>query len=113
MITYRFISKTFLGQAIKVQYSKYDSNTRIDLGSGTFPFQYTTDQLAGTFYFYIPSIDRTFPKVIDIPPIDIYTEEINVPDCDISGVTIFVPPCDIDYGIVEVPVCDIEYNITN
>jgi hypothetical protein len=113
MITYRFISQSFLGQAIKVQYSKYDSNTRIDLGSGTFPFQYTTDQLAGTFYFYIPSIDRTFPKVIDIPPIDIYTEEINVPDCDISGVTIFVPPCDIDYGIVEVPVCDIEYNITN
>ena len=110
MITYRFISKTFLGQAIKVQYSKYDSNTRIDLGSGTFPFQYTTDQLAGTFYFYIPSVDRTFPKVIDIPPIDIFTEEINVPDCDISGVTIFVPPCDIDYGIVEVPVCDIEYD---
>ena len=113
MITYRFISQSFLGQAVKVQYSKYDSNTRIDLGSGTFPFQYTTDQLSGTFYFYIPIVDRTFPKTIDIPPIDIFTEEINVPECDLSGVTIFVPPCDIDYGIVEVPVCDIEYDITN
>lgn len=113
MITYIFTSNTFKGQTINIQYSKYSSNTRIDLGTGTFPFQYTTDQLGGSYYFYIPSIDRTFPKTIDIPPIDIYTEEINVPECDLSGVTIFVPPCDVDYGIVEVPVCDIEYNITN
>ena len=113
MITYRFISQTFLGQTVKVQYSKYSSNTRIDLGSGTFPFQYTTDQLAGTYYFYIPIIDRTFSKIIEIPAIDIYTEEIKVPDCDISGSTTNIPDCDIDYGLVEVPVCDIEYNITN
>jgi hypothetical protein len=113
MITYRFISQTFLGQTVKVQYSKYSSNTRIDLGSGIFPFEYTTDQKGGTYYFYIPSVNRTFPKVIPIPPIDFFINTINVPDCDISGVTIFVPPCDIDYGIVEVPVCDIEYNITN
>jgi hypothetical protein len=113
MITYLFTSQNFLGQTIKIQYSKYSSNTRIDLGSGTFPFQYTTEQLGGTYYFYIPSIDRTFPKTIDIPPIDIFTNEINVPDCDLSGVTIFVPPCDIDYGIVEVPVCDIDYEVTS
>jgi hypothetical protein len=113
MITYLFTSKTFSGQTVNVQYSKYSSNVRVNLGSGKFPFQYTTDQLSGTFYFYIPIIDRTFPKIIDIPPIDIYTNEIYVPECDLSGMTIFVPPCDIDYGIVEIPVCDIEYNITN
>jgi hypothetical protein len=111
MITYKFTSQTFSGQTVHVQYSKYSSNTRLDLGSGTFPFQYTTDQLAGTYYFYIPVIDRTFPKTIDIPPIDIFTEEINVPDCDITGTTTNVPDCDFDYGIVEVPVCDIDYNL--
>lgn len=111
MITYRFTSNTFRGQIVNIQYSKYDSTTRIDLGSGTFPFEYTTDQKGGTYYFYIQSIDRTFPKNIDVPPIDIYTEEINVPECDLSGVTIFVPPCDIDYGVIEVPVCDINYII--
>ena len=113
MITYIFTSNTFKGETIDVQYSKYDSTIRLDLGSGTFPFEYTTDQKGGTFFFYVPKVDRTFPKPIDIPTIDIYTEEINVPECDLSGITIFVPPCDIDYGIVEVPVCDIEYNITN
>jgi hypothetical protein len=111
MITYKFTSQTFSGQTVHVQYSKYSSNTRLDLGSGTFPFQYTTDQLAGTYYFYIPIIDRTFSKIIEIPAIDIYTEEIKVPDCDISGSTTNIPDCDIDYGLVEVPVCDIDYNL--
>jgi hypothetical protein len=111
VITYIFTSKNFSEQTINVQYSKYSSNTRIDLGTGTFPFQYTTDQLGGTYYFYIPSIDRTFTKTIDIPPIDIYTEEINVPECDISGITIFVPPCDVSGTTIFVPVCDIEYTV--
>jgi len=111
MITYKFTSVSLSGQTIKVQYSKYNSNVRIDLGSGTFPFEYTTDQKGGTFYFYIPILDRTFTKTIEVPPIDIYTEEINVPPCDLSATTIFVPVCDIDYGIVEIPVCDIEYKI--
>lgn len=111
MITYIFTSKTFSGQTIDVQYSKYSSNTRLDLGSGTFPFSYTTDQKGGTYYFYIPSIDRTYPKTIDIPPIDIYTNEINVPECDLSGVTIFVPPCDVTGTTIFVPVCDIEYDV--
>jgi len=109
MITYRFISQVFLGQPIKVQYSKYSSNTRIDLGSGTFPFEYTTDQKGGTYYFYIPSIDRTFTKTIEIPPIDIFINTINVPDCDISGMIESVPSCDVGAGIIEVPVCDIDY----
>ena len=111
MITYIFTSKTFSGQTIDVQYSKYSSNTRLDLGSGTFPFSYTTDQKGGTYYFYIPSIDRTYPKNIDIPPIDIYTEEINVPECDLSGITIFVPSCDVSGTTIFVPVCDIEYEL--
>jgi hypothetical protein len=111
MITYIFTSNTFKGQTINIQYSKYDSPTRLDLGSGTFPFEYTTDQKGGTYYFYIPSVDRTYPKTIDIPPIDIYTEEINVPECDLSGVTIFVPPCDVTGTTIYVPVCDIEYEL--
>jgi hypothetical protein len=109
MITYRFISQVFLGQPIKVQYSKYSSTIRIDLGSGTFPFEYTTDQKGGTYYFYIPSIDRTFTKTIEIPPIDIFINTINVPDCDISGMIESVPSCDLDHEIIEVPVCDIDY----
>jgi hypothetical protein len=110
MITYRFISQVFLGQPIKVQYSKYSSTIRIDLGSGTFPFEYTTDQKGGTYYFYIPSIDRTFTKTIQIPPIDIYINSINVPDCDISGMIETIPSCDLGHEIIEVPVCDIEYD---
>jgi hypothetical protein len=113
VITYIFTSKTFSGETVNVQYTKYDSSTRIDLGSGTFPFEYTTDQLAGTYYFYIPTVDATFPKVIEPPPIDIYAEFVNVPDCDISGVTVFVPPCDIVIDIVEIPVCDIEWSIVD
>jgi hypothetical protein len=109
MITYRFISQVFLGQPIKVQYSKYSSTIRIDLGSGTFPFEYTTDQKGGTYYFYIPSVDRTFTKTIEIPPIDIFINTINVPDCDISGMIESVPSCDLDHEIIEVPVCDIDY----
>jgi len=109
MITYRFISQVFLGQPIKVQYSKYSSAIRIDLGSGTFPFEYTTDQKGGTYYFYIPSVDRTFTKTIEVPPIDIFIDTINVPDCDISGMIESVPSCDVGAGIIEVPVCDIDY----
>jgi hypothetical protein len=109
MITYRFISQVFLGQPIKVQYSKYSSAIRIDLGSGTFPFEYTTDQKGGTYYFYIPSVDKTFTKTIEIPPIDIFIDTINVPDCDISGMIESVPSCDVGAGIIEVPVCDIDY----
>ena len=113
MITYIFTSNNFKGQIVNIQYSKYDSTTRIDLGSGTFPFEYTTDQKGGTYFFYIPSIDRTYPKNIDIPPIDIYIEEINVPECDITGTTIYVPPCDITGTTIHVPVCDIDFEITN
>lgn len=113
MITYIFTSNNFRGQIVNIQYSKYDSTNRINLGSGTFPFEYTTDQKGGTYYFYIPSIDRTFPKTIDIPPIDIYIEEINVPECDITGTTIYVPPCDITGTTIYVPVCDIDYDVTN
>lgn len=113
MITYIFTSKNFEGQTVDVQYSKYDSTVRIDLGSGTFPFEYTTDEKAGTFYFYVASVDVTYPKTIDIPPIDIYTQIINVPDCDISGLEIFVPSCDVESTIIYVPVCDINYEITN
>jgi len=113
MITYRFISQVFLGQPIKVQYSKYSSTIRIDLGSGTFPFEYTTDQKGGTYYFYIPSIDRTFTKTIEIPPIDIVPNLINLPDCDMSALTTTVSSCDINYIFIEVPVCDIDYDVTN
>jgi hypothetical protein len=110
MITYRFISQTFLGQTVKVQYSKYDSNTRIDLGSGTFPFEYTTDQKGGTYYFYIPSVDRTFRRTIEIPPIDIIANLVDFSNCDISGTIEYVPSCDLDLTIIEVPVCDIDYD---
>jgi hypothetical protein len=111
MITYRFVSQTFLGEPIKVQYSKYSSNIRIDLGSGTFPFEYTTDQKGGTYYFYVPSLDTVYPKTIDIPPIDFYINTLNVPDCDISGFTNNIPSCDIENQIITIPVCDVDYEI--
>jgi surface protein len=111
MITYRFVSQTFLGEPIKVQYSKYSSTTRIDLGSGTFPFEYTTDQKGGTYYFYIPKLDTTFTKTIDIPPIDFVVNSMNVPDCDISGIINEIPECDITSVIIEIPVCDVDYNV--
>ncbi len=111
MITYRFVSQTFLGEPVKVQYSKYSSPNRIDLGSGTFPFEYTTDQKGGTYYFYIPKLDATFTKTIDIPPVDFVINSMNVPDCDISGITSTIPECDISVGIIEIPVCDVDYNV--
>ena len=112
MITYRFVSQTFLGEPIKVQYSKYSSPIRIDLGSGTFPFEYTTDQKGGTYFFYIPKVDTTFTKTIDIPPIDFVVNSMNVPDCDILGIINEIPECDISSGIIEIPVCDVDYVIT-
>jgi surface protein len=112
MITYRFVSQIFLGEPIKVQYSKYSSPIRIDLGSGTFPFEYTTDQRGGTYFFYIPKLDTTFTKTIDIPPIDFVVNSMNVPDCDISGIINEIPECDISSGIIEIPVCDVDYVIT-
>ena len=113
MITYIFTSVNFFGQSIDVQYSKYDSFDRINLGSGTFPFQYTTEQKAGTYFFYIKSLDRTFSKVIDIPPIDIYTNFLDIPDCDISGTTIFVPECDVTGTTITYINCDIEFEISS
>jgi len=88
MITYRFVS-----------------------GSGTFPFEYTTDQKGGTYYFYIPKLDTTFTKTIDIPPIDFVVNSMNVPDCDISGIINEIPECDITSVIIEIPVCDVDYNV--
>ena len=60
----RFSSIKYSGYSLTLSVLPQGKSFRTEVGSFTFPFNYTGDVTNGLFYFYIPSIDQVFEKPV-------------------------------------------------